>query len=424
MMLAVPMAASAQESIDTVKKAGPTLAGEYEAMTSRLRITFWTPRLHAYREEIDRMLSASDRLEVDELRARAALLLEQRNRFQMKQRGESWVTVESSYEEYAVDTMASAGSDGEQFEPRAEMVPSTEATVTVAEYAQIDTATSGETGYYGTMENERSEESYRNDLQLLERLLAGDENALGTSDNTTGGHELSGFPVNDDMMLHIDKTRIMSVAGWIGRNYRTGLDEIGAHYLADFDRYLVALRDSTRQFYAVHRAEIARNADGSGWRTAGAMIDNLLRRNELAEENGKRYFADYRVGMKDIEAALMIFHGQSLNEFMMLHPLSSQGEPYDETAAPITLGKNSPDPASVRTVIPYTLAEPGTDVLLQVLDMRGVLIATFNQGARDAGTHSASIDLATLPAGDYLYQLRIRTATGERIHTRVMTVGK
>src|SRR5688572_20395938 len=74
-LLALPTVVAAQQTGTTTTEQ-PTLADRFEMSFARMTIEFWTPKLNRYRAEIDRMLAASDLVEVNELRTRAALLLE------------------------------------------------------------------------------------------------------------------------------------------------------------------------------------------------------------------------------------------------------------------------------------------------------------------------------------------------------------
>ena len=123
-----------------------------------------------------------------------------------------------------------------------------------------------------------------------------------------------------------------------------------------------------------------------------------------------------------IESTMMLYNGQDLQSFMMIDNSPVASAPVEKLPAGNTLGQNTPNPASTRTTIPYTLAEPGTHVVLQLLDARGGLVATFDQGSREAGDHSVAIDVATLAPGTYLYQLKVTTPGGERISSRGMQV--
>jgi len=75
-----------------------------------------------------------------------------------------------------------------------------------------------------------------------------------------------------------------------------------------------------------------------------------------------------------------------------------------------TLGQNYPNPAVSSTTIPYQLQSSGM-VSLTVYDILGRLVATLVQQNAAAGTHTVSFRTDNLPAGLYVYQLRIATET-------------
>lgn len=74
-------------------------------------------------------------------------------------------------------------------------------------------------------------------------------------------------------------------------------------------------------------------------------------------------------------------------------------------ATAFALGQSYPNPARGATTVPFTLAK-GTTVTLELYDLAGRRVATLCEGFRRAGAHAVNVDVATLAAGVYLYQLR------------------
>lgn len=70
------------------------------------------------------------------------------------------------------------------------------------------------------------------------------------------------------------------------------------------------------------------------------------------------------------------------------------------------LSQNTPNPFSTQTTIAYELLK-SANVSLQVFDLTGRAVATLQNGYQAAGAYTASWDANGLPAGVYLYQLKI-----------------
>lgn len=417
--LVVPAAASAQGSAG--RSMSPSLGEQYDALEARLTIGFWTPRLSQYRQEIDGMLSASDLLELNELRARTALLVERVRKLDaMRERAiGSGGDPEGIQGETMIDTTA--------------VYPIDETAVKISEesdrsrYMSIDTGSVRDQGYYERMQEERESEQYRNNVLLLERVLAGDDKALERLEEESSFRESFSAVSSissiyaEQMNLQAEQDRLESVAKWIARRYPTGMEELRTRFLADLVEYHGRLEELARTFFEKHRAVIVRNHEGEGQTIMEHMIGNLLE-GERAKALGESSSAGHVMG--EVETALMSYHGEDLKDLLSRHTFPFPDEIVTRLPSSNPLGENSPGRSSRQTVIPYTLPEPSTDVVVRILDARGVLVATFAQGARNAGEQSASIDLATLPPGTYLYQLGFKTPAGEFLYTRSLSTEK
>jgi hypothetical protein len=71
----------------------------------------------------------------------------------------------------------------------------------------------------------------------------------------------------------------------------------------------------------------------------------------------------------------------------------------------IHLGRNYPNPVSHRTHIPFQLNK-GAHVRLEIIDGRGAVADVLLDSHMPAGSHMATWDSHTYPAGLYLYQMR------------------
>ena len=83
------------------------------------------------------------------------------------------------------------------------------------------------------------------------------------------------------------------------------------------------------------------------------------------------------------------------------------------------LGQNYPNPFSPMTTIPFTLPDGG-DVEIRLLDNLGRIIYSDSR-YESAGDHERSLGLSLLPAGNYVYELRVN---GMRVDAKKMTLIK
>jgi hypothetical protein len=73
---------------------------------------------------------------------------------------------------------------------------------------------------------------------------------------------------------------------------------------------------------------------------------------------------------------------------------------------PAWLSQNAPNPFATQTVIPYTLKK-SSNVCIQVFDLNGRVVATLWNGYQGTGEYTAAWDASGMPAGVYLYQLKM-----------------
>lgn len=416
-LLVLPSVASAQH-IDEATTEQPTLADRFMTDFARMTIEFWTPKLNSYRIEIDRMLTASDLVEVKELRTRTALLLERIQEMQKREREERSERYSGAAEgnQYHMDSTAAAPAvpvpDNSYYEA---------ATDTAMAGSGVDEeAMSASEARDLELEWERAQEEHRkSQLRRLEQALAGNLEEMDSPyphGNNNGepymyGRELEHYQMREGM------NEIRYVTRWIARNYRPGMEELLAKIFIDLDEFFEASRLHAREFITSNGVENLEDED---------LVERILQTmRAIREVQGLKSETGPRAAMAKsiIESILMVYNGQDLREIFMIDggPVASSSI---EKLPPAgnTLGQNMPNPASSRTTIPYTLNEPGSSVVLQLLDTRGYLVGSFDQGARAIGSHSAVIDVTTLPPGTYLYQLKVMTLAGEMVSSKGMQV--
>jgi len=88
--------------------------------------------------------------------------------------------------------------------------------------------------------------------------------------------------------------------------------------------------------------------------------------------------------------------------------ITINGVGINETAnTGISLEQNMPNPADNSTTINYSLANGGSNVLLEVYDVTGQLVETVDQGQQIAGAHQVELNTANYAAGVYFYTLNV-----------------
>jgi len=100
--------------------------------------------------------------------------------------------------------------------------------------------------------------------------------------------------------------------------------------------------------------------------------------------------------------------------------LNDQGNIIDNvdlTANMASLDQNYPNPFNTRTEISYQLAKEA-DVVIDISDLTGRLVKQVNEGFRDAGKHTVSVNADELEAGIYFYTLK----AGDYVETKRMIV--
>jgi hypothetical protein len=92
------------------------------------------------------------------------------------------------------------------------------------------------------------------------------------------------------------------------------------------------------------------------------------------------------------------------------------------TAERFELGQNLPNPYQGKTVVPILVKEPG-DLMLDLFALQGKKVATVERQGVRPGEHRIELDMAALglPTANYVYQARLRSASGEWMAHRMMT---
>ena len=106
--------------------------------------------------------------------------------------------------------------------------------------------------------------------------------------------------------------------------------------------------------------------------------------------------------------------------FQAVKGVTTSVERISDIPKSFALEQNYPNPFNPSTQIRFSLTQ-AAGVSLAIYDVTGRLVRTVLEGATlTAGTHSASVDMADLPSGVYMYTL----STGVEVQTRAMILAK
>jgi hypothetical protein len=206
----------------------------------------------------------------------------------------------------------------------------------------------------------------------------------------------------------------------IASSYRGDMDALGKDVLTDAVTFIRTIKGAADRFAAEHRVTLEKTEDGKEMLMEIEEGDDILN----ALDNPEMRPMIQMVYSSFIEPLVMLYDGTDLNSFFQnAGPLASAvtGYKLPETSA---LKAAVPNPATGSTTIAYTLEEPSSATTLRLFDATGALVGTYDQGAREAGEHAATVDLSALTSGTYLYHLTVKTAAGERVYSKTLQVAK
>lgn len=79
----------------------------------------------------------------------------------------------------------------------------------------------------------------------------------------------------------------------------------------------------------------------------------------------------------------------------------------ENKAQGIKLMQNVPNPFNNTTEITYQLAKRSANVTLEITDLAGRVVSSINEGAKDAGKYTITLDSKNLSQGAYFYSLNV-----------------
>ncbi|MBS1912935.1 MAG: T9SS type A sorting domain-containing protein [Bacteroidetes bacterium] len=351
----------------------------------QIALHFWETRLNAYKVRIDEVLSGHDLAQLDELRARYAIMVarmrhmaeEQERRYASQGREEvvpdTTVAVEVSATEPAADTVAPREPDAEEIARR-----------------EADEQRT----YQARRERRRDS---------LEQVLARGGSAALDGDDEDGMP--SGY---QDLM------ELPAIARWLARDYRAALDNLEGSVRADLVAFTDSMASHSRHFADAHAVELAQFPD------LRQRVDSYSEMDELSVLARKYPLLFMQMYRQKLEPLAMLYSGEALAS-MIAGPDRHAASPVPDHSM---LAVNSPNPAAGTTTIAYTLPEASAQTSLRLLDARGEVVMDVNEGAKEAGSYSATVDVSKLSSGWYMYQLRAQFQSGAQVSSRVMQVAR
>ena len=92
----------------------------------------------------------------------------------------------------------------------------------------------------------------------------------------------------------------------------------------------------------------------------------------------------------------------------------------NETTKSISLDQNIPNPFSANTTIHYNLNEASENVVMNIYNMLGEKVDSYNEGSKPVGNYSLQLNADNLSSGVYHYTL----TSGQNIITKKMSISK
>ncbi|HVZ39534.1 MAG TPA: T9SS type A sorting domain-containing protein [Candidatus Kapabacteria bacterium] len=350
----------------------------------QIALHFWETRLNAYKVRIDEVLSGHDLAQLDELRARYAIMVARMR--QMSEEREGRYASQARVGAVAPDTAVAV-------EAAVNATAADTAAVLEPDAGEIARREADEQRTY------RAREERRRDS--LEQVLAGGGPVPFDGDDEEGMP--SGY---QDLM------ELPAIARWLARDYREALDNVEEAVRADLIAFADSMAGHSRHFAEAHAAELAQFPD------LRQRVDSYTEMDELSVLARKYPHLFMQMYRQKLEPFAMLYSGEALAS-MILGPDRHVASPVPDHSM---LAVNSPNPAAGTTTIGYTLPEASAQTSLRLLDARGEVVMEMNEGAKEAGSYSATMDVSKLSSGWYMYQLRAQLQNGEQVSSRVMQV--
>ena len=349
-------------------------------------INYWVPKFNEYRVRIDRSLRSSDLAELNALRVRWSMLIEE-------------------------ELKKSEARD----EARAERQRETRADERT-EFAPVEIA---EAPMVAEEENVPYDEiAVATPVEVAPAPGTGNESASASA-GVGGGVEIVGNPApereKEPMMVLVES------AQGIAAHNRTQMNTIHDLIIKDLNTFIDQGIVMVDRFFEKNRASIREN-DLDGWNEFKASLASQDAREKLIAEFDNLYTSGG-------ESFVMLYNGVDILRILgvgLLGMAPTAAAPISDMHIPskVILAQNAPNPARSSTAITYTLQDPSSATTLDMFDASGRTMLVMDLGARAAGEHTALVDVTKFPSGSYLYRLTVQTAQGEQVSSKVLQVAR
>jgi hypothetical protein len=403
-LLTAGIPAAAQNTSHDDDKAG--LIRDMLGDLGQFAVTYWVPKLNEYRVRIDRSLRSSDVNELNALRVRWSMLVEEelarsesRNRIRTERSYDTavYATTEPTTVDIAMEEPAPIEGEGAGpgFTSGDEIgVASVEMRVEAADEDPA-AAPSYQTAPEPATEGPRIDARVDSEGALIEQPTVVRE--------------------KEPIMVLVESAQV------IASQNRPQMDAIREQIIRDFSSFLDQAIARVEKFYEANRSRLDPD-DVDGWNEVRESLKSQDARDKIIAEFTTLYTSGG-------ESFVMLYNGVDIFRILGVGILGME-MPAEASlsdmniAATSTLSQNIPNPAGTTTRISYSLQEPSTGTSLEIFDASGRTMLRLDEGARAAGEHTAVVDISALPAGSYLYRLTIQSAQGEQVSSKVMQVAR
>jgi len=268
--------------------------------------------------------------------------------------------------------------------------------------------------------------------QSTARSQAASTSAIG-ADDTLGKHGSVSITIMGDKSVDVDEiddymddnpeAALQFVSAFqqvkaISERNRSGFDRLGDAVLADVAGFITMARDRFTAFIDEHRAELQQSDEGRKLLEGRGKVDEVFTMM-TSEEN--RAMMKMLYG-NAIEPLVMLYNGVGVGDFFRQAGPVASVMPGWALEGSSVLKSCAPNPASTSATITYVLPEPSSRTHLRLFNAQGEEVANYDLGSRPAGEGVATVNVASLPAGTYLYHLTAATGKGEAVFSKTMRV--
>ncbi len=207
----------------------------------------------------------------------------------------------------------------------------------------------------------------------------------------------------------------------LGAKYDEGLARLEKNFFGDVAEFGTRIETELDAFIAENRSELEADEKGREVLANRSEISTTIADiKDIGEDEG----AQMAWGLF-IRPIIMLFNGGDLRDLMppMMGNFGTSDVTDMANALPglTVLGQNYPNPAADITTLPLDLPTTAA-ASVKIYDAEGNLVRVDNLGDLPAGASTVDLQVGSLPAGSYVYQLVVDGEAGDRIYSNVMQV--